>query len=115
MRSSYLVCYDILDDKRLRKVFQLMRGFGDHLQFSIFECQFTPSDLVRCREALREVIHHDDDQRRCHWQTCGPACGLQARFQLCAHSDSIRGEFTAASLKPGPKQPSSGASRSYPR
>ena len=34
MRSSYLVCYDISDDKRLRKVFKLMRGFGDHLQFS---------------------------------------------------------------------------------
>jgi len=62
MRSSYLVCYDISDEKRLRKVYQLMRGFGDHLQFSIFECQFTAADLVRCREALREVIHHDDDQ-----------------------------------------------------
>ena len=62
MRSSYLVCYDISDDKRLRKVFKLMRGFGGHLQFSVFECQFTSSDLVRCREALRAVIHHDDDQ-----------------------------------------------------
>ena len=41
MRASYLVCYDIADDKRLRKVFKLMRGFGDHLQFSVFECQFT--------------------------------------------------------------------------
>ena len=31
MRQSYLVCYDICDDKRLRKVFQTMRGYGDHL------------------------------------------------------------------------------------
>lgn len=62
MRTSYLVCYDICDDKRLRKVFKLMRGFGDHLQFSIFECQFTPSDLVRCREALRDVVNHKEDQ-----------------------------------------------------
>lgn len=62
MRSSYLVCYDISDDKRLRKVFKLMRGFGDHLQFSVFECQLTASDLIRCREALRGIIHHDDDQ-----------------------------------------------------
>jgi hypothetical protein len=35
MRTSYLICYDICDDKRLRKVFQTMRGYGDHLQFSI--------------------------------------------------------------------------------
>ena len=41
MRTSYLVCYDICDDKRLRKVFQTMRGYGDHLQYSVFECQLT--------------------------------------------------------------------------
>ena len=62
MRISYLVCYDICDDKRLRKVFQTMRGFGDHLQYSIFECQFTPLDLARCREALGKIIHHTQDQ-----------------------------------------------------
>ena len=32
MRSTYLVCYDICDDKRLRRVFKVMRDFGDHLQ-----------------------------------------------------------------------------------
>ena len=62
MRNSYLVCYDICDDKRLRKVFQTMRDFGDHLQYSIFECQFSPTDLVRCRHALSEIIDHRRDQ-----------------------------------------------------
>jgi len=62
MRSSYLVCYDISDDKRLRKVFKTMRGWGDHLQFSVFECQLTPTDLVRLRAELSEIIHHKDDQ-----------------------------------------------------
>jgi CRISPR-associated protein Cas2 len=62
MRQSYLVCYDIADDKRLRKVFQTMRGYGDHLQFSVFECQFTQTDLARCRRDLGHIIHHDEDQ-----------------------------------------------------
>lgn len=62
MRNTFLVCYDICDDKRLRQVFKTMRGFGDHLQFSIFECQFTQTDLVRCRHALSEIIHHYEDQ-----------------------------------------------------
>lgn len=62
MRISYLVCYDISDEKRLKKVFKAMRGFGDHLQYSVFECQFTPSDLVRCRESLRTIIKHSEDQ-----------------------------------------------------
>jgi CRISPR-associated protein Cas2 len=62
MRTSYLVTYDISDDKRLRKVFQIMRGFGDHLQYSVFECQLTPADLVRLRSELTSIIHHRDDQ-----------------------------------------------------
>ena len=62
MRQSYLVCYDICDDKRLRKVFQTMRGFGDHLQYSVFECQFTSADLICCRKALARIINHDEDQ-----------------------------------------------------
>ena len=62
MRSTYLVCYDIRDDKRLRKVFRTMRDFGDHLQYSIFECQFTPIDLARCRQTLGEIINHANAQ-----------------------------------------------------
>lgn len=62
MRTTYLVCYDICDDKRLRLVFKIMRGFGDHLQYSIFECQFTPADLARCRAELSNIIHHGEDQ-----------------------------------------------------
>ena len=62
MRNSYLVTYDISDDKRLRKVFQTLRGFGDHLQYSVFECQLTRTDLIRLRAELAQVIHHKEDQ-----------------------------------------------------
>ena len=62
MRSTYLVCYDIRDDKRLRKVYKTMRDFGDHLQYSVFECQFTPTDLARCRHQLSEMINRREDQ-----------------------------------------------------
>ena len=62
MRSSYLVCYDIADEKRLRKVFKTRRGWGDHIQFSVFECQLTPADLVKLRAELAGLIHHTEDQ-----------------------------------------------------
>ena len=62
MRNTYLVCYDIRDNKRLRKVFKTMRDFGDHLQYSVFECRFTATDLARCRHVLSEIINHSDDQ-----------------------------------------------------
>ena len=62
MRNSYLVCYDICDDKRLRRVYKTMRGWGDHLQFSVFECQLTASDLARLRGELQDIIHQKEDQ-----------------------------------------------------
>lgn len=62
MRNTFLVCYDIRDDHRLRKVHATMRGFGDHLQYSVFECQLTATDLVRCRHSLSGIINHDHDQ-----------------------------------------------------
>jgi CRISPR-associated protein Cas2 len=62
MRTSYLVCYDIADDKRLKKVFKAMRNYGDHLQYSVFECQLTAADVARCRAELGKIIHHDEDQ-----------------------------------------------------
>jgi CRISPR-associated protein Cas2 len=52
-RNTYLVCYDICDDKRLRMVYKIMHDFGDHLQYSFFECQFTPPDQARCLQVRR--------------------------------------------------------------
>lgn len=53
---------------------------GDHLQFSVLQCQFTASDLVRCREALRSVIHHEKDQVL--FVNLGPSEGRGVGFWL---------------------------------
>lgn len=62
MRSTYLVCYDIADDKRLRKVFRICRNYGNHLQFSIFECDLTASEKIELERELGEVINSCEDQ-----------------------------------------------------
>ena len=62
MRHSYVVTYDISDPKRLRKVFRLMLGYGDHLQLSVFQCELSPRELVELKHALGEVINHNEDQ-----------------------------------------------------
>lgn len=62
MRNSFIVCYDICDPKRLAKVFKTMRAWGDHLQYSVFECQLSRTDLARLRAKLTEIIHHTEDQ-----------------------------------------------------
>ena len=62
MRTIYLICYDICEAKRLRMVFTVMRGYGDHLQYSVFECALTPSDLTKLRTVLGGIINHAEDQ-----------------------------------------------------
>ncbi len=54
--------YDIADPKRLRRVFKTMKGFGAHLQLSVFQCDLPEIDLIRMKAALTEIIHHTEDQ-----------------------------------------------------
>ena len=62
MRQTYLVAYDISDPKRLRNVFKTMRGWGDHLQLSVFRCDLSRADLAELQAQLGKLIHHDEDQ-----------------------------------------------------
>jgi CRISPR-associated protein Cas2 len=73
MRTTYLVCYDITDDKRLRKVFKACGNFGDHLQYSVFECDLNPSEKVELETTLSDIIKHDEDQ--VIFVGLGPAAG----------------------------------------
>lgn len=62
MRQTFVVTYDIADPKRLRLVYRLMRGWGDHIQLSVFRCELNARELVELRGRLSRVIHHSDDQ-----------------------------------------------------
>jgi len=61
-RRHFLVSYDIADDKRRGKVFDLLEGRGDHAQFSVFFCQLNLRELALLRADLTAVIHNGDDQ-----------------------------------------------------
>ena len=62
MRQAYVVTYDICNPKRLRKVYKLMCGYGEHLQLSVFRCELTKRELVELRGELARIIHHGEDQ-----------------------------------------------------
>ena len=62
MLSVFLVCYDIREPKRLRRVFKAMRGFGDHLQLSVFRCELNEASKVRMLAALHPILKKDEDQ-----------------------------------------------------
>ncbi len=62
MRHHFLVCYDIADPTRLRKVHRVMRDFGDGIQLSVFACELSPKDKAQLEERLLRVLNQDVDQ-----------------------------------------------------
>lgn len=62
MRLLYVVTYDVCNDKRLRAVFKLMRGYGDHLQYSVFRCELSDRERVELVAKLTDIIKVSEDQ-----------------------------------------------------
>ncbi len=61
-RTTFLVCYDITDAKRLRHVFKICRNYGTHLQYSVFECDLNLRERTKMERELGEILKHDEDQ-----------------------------------------------------
>ena len=59
---KYLVCYDIADDKRRRRLAVILEGYGDRIQYSIFEAVLTESLYARMMEDIEEIIDPDEDR-----------------------------------------------------
>lgn len=62
MRQTFIVSYDVSCPKRLRRVYRVMRGWGDHIQLSVFRCELNPRELVELRSRLANEIHSGQDQ-----------------------------------------------------
>ena len=62
MRNTYIVCYDVADPKRLRRVLKVCKDFGQHIQFSVFECDLTVSEKLQFQEKLAAEIKREEDQ-----------------------------------------------------
>jgi CRISPR-associated protein Cas2 len=62
MRRCYLVCYDIRNPKRLRRVHKVLKGYGEAWQFSVFFCVLKDIDRVRLQADLEEQMNLKEDQ-----------------------------------------------------
>lgn len=61
-----LISYDIVDNRRRGKVFQLLKGYGSRVQCSVFECQLSGPEFVRVSAQLRAIIDPQCDSVRCY-------------------------------------------------
>lgn len=57
----YVVTYDISDPKRWRRVFNVMNGYGEWLQLSVFQCRLNRQRHAELVALLDGMIHHAED------------------------------------------------------
>ena len=57
----YIVTYDIADDRRWRRVFKLMHGYGRWLQLSVFQCRLSATRRAEMARRIEALIHARDD------------------------------------------------------
>ena len=69
----YLVCYDIADEYRLRKVAQVMVRYGERVQKSVFECHLTEPLLRAMLQRVQKQMEPTQDSLRVY-PLCA-ACG----------------------------------------
>jgi CRISPR-associated protein Cas2 len=62
MRTTYLICYDISDEKRLRRVFKICKDYGSHLQYSVFESDLSQIEKTELERKLSAEINTREDQ-----------------------------------------------------
>ncbi|MEC4814033.1 MAG: CRISPR-associated endonuclease Cas2 [Scytonema sp. PMC 1069.18] len=60
----YLVTYDIPCDKRRKKVSDLLEGYGQRVQYSVFECKLTSAQYKELCQRLKKKVKLSEDSVR---------------------------------------------------
>lgn len=56
----HVICYDITDPKRWRKVYKKLHGYGRRLQYSVFRCRLTKLQMEKLRWELEQLMASED-------------------------------------------------------
>lgn len=59
-RQWHLVCYDVRDEARLRRVAKVLMGYGDRVQYSVFRCRLSDREVERLRWEMTRVLAKED-------------------------------------------------------
>lgn len=70
MSEFYVVCFDVSDKRRLRKVSNALENFGSRVQCSVFECYLNAGELDSLKQMLSQLIDPSADHIR-YYSLCG--------------------------------------------
>ncbi len=67
----WMICYDIAEDRSRRCMEKLLYGFGEKVNFTVFECQLKTAQFDRIWYEMTKFINPETDSLRayplCTW------------------------------------------------
>lgn len=63
------IAYDVTDDKRRRKLAELLLRYGERVQFSVYDLLVSERRLIEVQQRVLEVIDADTDSVR-YYRLC---------------------------------------------
>lgn len=66
-RRSVVIAYDIVSDKRRRRVFRCLQGWKLDSQYSLFECQLAQREAEELFIQLTDLIDEEEDALLLTW------------------------------------------------
>jgi CRISPR-associated protein Cas2 len=82
-KMFYSICYDINDDRRRFHVARILKDFGERVQYSVFEANLRPEQLIQLITRMTLLLHPEEDDMRLY-----PLCAA------CASTIEILGQGT---------------------
>ncbi|TGH26265.1 MAG: CRISPR-associated endonuclease Cas2, partial [Aphanocapsa feldmannii 277cI] len=75
----WVIAYDTPSNRRRRKLAELLLGYGQRVQWSVFECRLRRSELQRLSSRLQRLIHEQEDSLRL-WPIPDRSCAQVIRL-----------------------------------
>ena len=90
MKTKWIICYDISDDKTRRSVFKMLNNHAQAIQYSVFAAEINKRQQSELRFKLAEQLGTGDSIR---WYPICKNCIPNADEQGTAQSASQTGYF----------------------
>lgn len=81
-KRRFLICYDVVDNKRLRRVHRLLSDIAQSVQYSVFEAELSNVELQKLQEKLIPCIDTSVDKI-----TIYRLFKANAKINLAVHDD----------------------------
>jgi len=62
-----VISYDVPDNKRRTKIHKALKSYGQWMQYSVFECRLTTTQLAKLQARLSQLIEPKDDSIRFYY------------------------------------------------